>query len=206
MEAAHHAGRRGNGEPAVRPFRPALTLLEMLIVLAIIGTLMGLMMPAIGRAYRRANDAVCMNNLRQMGLALAEYRDGNKRIPLPAKPGLIGGWAIELLPFLEQGNLYSSLKPDTSLASAPQAFVAKPRIYRCPFGPSTTGPGGMDYSAYVLVPSRDRKWGMLVDAPVGLMEPWAGGPEIPEATLNGKKGPHGDKFFTNQGQTLPASP
>jgi len=206
MEATHHAGRRGNGEPAVRPFRPALTLLEMLIVLAIIGTLMGLMMPAIGRAYRRANDAVCMNNLRQMGLALAEYRDGNKRIPLPAKPGRIGGWAIELLPFLEQGNLYSSLRPDTFLASAPQAFLSKPRIYRCPFGPSSTGPGGMDHSAYVLVPSRDRKWGMVVDAPVGLTELWAGSPEMAQSILAGKKGPHVGTFFTSQGQTLPESP
>lgn len=190
----------------MRPLRAGLTLLELLIVLVIIGTLMALMLPAMGRAYRRANDAVCMNNLRQMGLALAEYRDGNKRIPLPAKPGLIGGWSIELLPFLEQGNLYSSLKPDTPLASAPQVFLAKPRIYRCPFGQSSTGPAGMDFSAYVLVPSRDRKWGMVVDAPVGFHAPWAGSPEMGQSALNGKKGPHVDKFFTSQGQILPENP
>ena len=48
----------------MRPFRSALTLLELLIVLAIIGTLTAIMLPAMGLAYRRANDTVCMNNLR----------------------------------------------------------------------------------------------------------------------------------------------
>lgn len=187
----------------MRPFRSALTLLELLIVLAIIGTLTAIMLPAMGLAYRRANDAVCMNNLRQMGLALAEYHDVNKRIPPPAKPGLIGGWAIELLPFLEQGNLYSSLKPYTPLASAPQVFLAKPRVYRCPFGPTSTETGGLDDTAYLLVSSRDRKWGMVVDAPVGFKAPWAGSPEMNQATLNGRKGPHMDRFFNSQGQVLP---
>lgn len=182
----------------MRPLRAGLTLLEMLIVLAIIGTLMGLMLPAIGLAFRRANDAVCMNNLRQMRLALAEYYELNKRLPLPAKHGLIGGWAIELLPFLEQGNLYSSLKPNTPLASAPQVLLAKPRIYRCPFGPISKGAGGLEDTAYLLVSSRDRKWGILVDAPVGFKAPWAGSPETDQGTLDGKKGPHMDKFFTSQ--------
>lgn len=190
----------------MRQVRAGLTLLELLIVLAIIGTLTAMMLPAMGRAYRRANDAVCMNNLRQMGLALSEYRDVNKRIPLPAKIGRIGGWAIELLPFLEQGNLYSALTPDTPLASAPQAFLAKPKIYRCPFGPASTGNGGMEDANYLLVPSRDRKWGTLVDVPMSFKTAWAGSPELAMRDVLAKKGPHVDRFFNSQGQVLPESP
>ena len=191
----------------MRQVRAGLTLLELLIVLAIIGTLTAMMLPAIGRAYRSANDAVCMNNLRQMGLALAEYHEVNKRIPLPAKNGRMGGWAIELLPFLEQGNLYSALAPDTPLASAPQVFLVKPKIYRCPFGPTSTGTVGMEDTNYLLVPWRDRKYGILVDVPVGFKTVWAASPELAMRDVLAKKGPHVDRFYNSQGQMmLPESP
>ncbi len=206
METVDHPSGRRDGQPAVRQIRPGLTLLELLIVLAIIGTLTAMMLPALGRAYRRANDAICMNNLRQMGLALAEYRDVNKRIPPLAKTGRMGGWAIELLPFLEQGNLFSTLKPDTLLASAPQVFLAKPKVYRCPFGSNSTRTGGMEDANYLLVPSRDRKGGTLLDIPTAFEVPWAGSPELSMRDVLAKKGPHLDRFFSSHGQVLPESP
>jgi prepilin-type N-terminal cleavage/methylation domain-containing protein len=188
------------GRPARRP---GVTLLEMLIVLAILGTLMALLLPALGGAYRRANEAVCRNNLHQMTLALAEYRNIQKRIPLPAKPGTVGGWAVELLPYLEQGNLFATLKPDTPLSGASQAFLSRPRIMRCPMANPGGGGATMEDSSYVLVVDRSRRGGVVFDMPLGVQKPWASSPEMSQGELQSKKGPHQDKFFGGNEAVFP---
>ena len=86
--------------------RGGFTLVELLVVLAIIGVLMSLLMPVFGMARRSARQAVCLNNLRQLGLALtmtSDDRDG--RLPREgatggggrANPGQADAW-FNLLP------------------------------------------------------------------------------------------------------------
>jgi prepilin-type N-terminal cleavage/methylation domain-containing protein/prepilin-type processing-associated H-X9-DG protein len=106
----------------------AFTLVEMLIVVAIIALLMSLLIPAVQRARESANRASCANNLRQIGLALQHYHDDYKYLPSLFKHGHhkflfkgMGGycynygpkpacnagptWAVALLPYLEEDYL-----------------------------------------------------------------------------------------------------
>ena len=102
--------------------RPALTLPELLVSLAIIATLLALIAPAIQKVRESANRAQCRNNLRQVCLAVHHYEATLKRLPHgtvgPFKP--VAGqpnygfgpdsygwsWLARLLPFVEETNLY----------------------------------------------------------------------------------------------------
>ena len=87
----------------------------------------GLLLPLYERAGPLAYRAMCVNNLKQIGLALYNYHDVNKHFP-PAnacdkdgKP--LFSWRVELLPMMEHGNLYDSLKKDEPWDSAHNASV-----------------------------------------------------------------------------------
>ena len=71
--------------------RHAFTLVELLVVIAIMALLAGLLLPTMGRSKAKAYDAVCVNNLRQLGMATRLYADENhERLPsaeiLPTQP------------------------------------------------------------------------------------------------------------------------
>ena len=95
--------------PAGRPHhRAGLSLLELVIVLAIIAILTGLLFPAIQFALKLSRTSACDNHLRQISLALSNYIDTTRsHFPLPPVPDRPSGWALEILPFIEQTSLYN---------------------------------------------------------------------------------------------------
>ncbi len=58
----------------------AFTLVELLVVISVIGLLMGILVPVLGKARKSANRTYCMANLRQLGVAMRSYLDDNRDI------------------------------------------------------------------------------------------------------------------------------
>lgn len=87
--------------------RPALTLIEVLVVIAIIGALIAMLIPAVQKVRESASRAACGNNLKQLGLAFHSYHDANGGFPPVATvtPN-VQGWGVYLLPHLEQESLF----------------------------------------------------------------------------------------------------
>jgi type II secretory pathway pseudopilin PulG len=181
--------------------RHGVSLVETLVVFAIIGLMVGLLLPAVQSARTKALEAECKNNLHQVNLAVADFAETNKRLPGPGSPGLVGGWTIDVLPLLEQNNLRDRVTPGGPIASAPDDLLRQPRIFRCPgrSGSAVTAAGTMDDAHYVLVPHDRRRSYHLFDAPLELKAPWASGPEMAYDDVIRQTGPHHRGFFYASG-------
>ena len=81
------------------------TLVELLVVIAIIGILVALLLPAIQAAREAARRSQCLNNLKQMSLASANFESTNNKLPPSRMPCQIGTWAVALWPYVEQQSL-----------------------------------------------------------------------------------------------------
>ena len=99
--------------------RRGFTLIELLVVIAIIAVLIALLLPAVQAAREAARRAQCVNNLKQMGLALHNYHQSISSFPLAQGLGVTnltttGGWAqwsaqSMMLPYMEQSAVYKAI-------------------------------------------------------------------------------------------------
>ncbi len=124
--------------------RLAFTLVELLIVIAIIGVLIALLLPAVQSARESARICKCQNNLRQAALAVLLHEDqrghfpyggwGHEWVGMPERGSAEeqpGGWVFNTLPFMELGSLHDLGGVSTTEASS--ARLRTPiEILTCP--------------------------------------------------------------------------
>ncbi len=138
--------------------RRGFTLIELLVVIAIIAVLIALLLPAVQAAREAARRTQCINNMKQIGLALANYHDTVGAYPpgyLAASKFVDGetdtspgwGWGSMILPQLEQSALSASANFSLTIAAPANTTATQTiiRAYLCPSDqppPSGTFPVG----------------------------------------------------------------
>ncbi len=172
--ASRPTGRTGAGGGTA-----GFTLIELLVVIAIISVLISMLLPAVQQAREGARRMQCLANLGNISLAMHNYHQTHTTFPpgsvdvkspvvnLPGE-GYYMGWAVQLLPYLDGGNLYAAVDFTKAVDSKENASVLakedlRPNWVNCPSSPES-GDIGSNYAGIshdVEAPIADDNHGML---------------------------------------------
>jgi len=126
------------------------TLVELLVVIAVIGVLIALLLPAVQAARESARRIQCANNSRQLGLAVIQYEAAEQRLPaagtfdpstvyfnwhnrIDLKSGTNYSWIVQVLPYLEQSAIASQLDLTEHVTrNDPQVLSTQIASLQCP--------------------------------------------------------------------------
>jgi prepilin-type N-terminal cleavage/methylation domain-containing protein/prepilin-type processing-associated H-X9-DG protein len=152
--------------PGLLATRRAFTLIELLVVIAIVAVLVGLLLPAVQAAREAARRSQCVNNLKQVGIALQNYHDAHLVLP----PGYVSGfdavgndtgpgwgWAAMLLPQFEQVPLFNACNFQQAIEAPANSTgrVANVGNFLCPSDPSATAYAAVKRNAATGAPIQD---------------------------------------------------
>ena len=153
--------------------KKGFTLIELLVVIAIIAVLIALLLPAVQQAREAARRTQCKNNMKQMGLGIANYESTNKVYPSSGEAPLLSSAALQtcffpqstftaILPHIDQAPVYQRMNFGVHYTDDANTILAgqtKINAFLCPSNastlPDTAGFGLVDYMpiAYNNIPN-----------------------------------------------------
>lgn len=141
----------------------AFTLVELLVVITIIGMLIGLLLPAVQAARESARKVTCMNNQKNISLAMINFEGSRKYFPghltnlTVGSKSLAVSWLVPILPHLEHRDIYDMIQNkleqangDVITPAEAAAFTKSISILVCPSDPPPSQGAGTTWMSYVV--------------------------------------------------------